>query len=83
MLCSHFFAAVFSYVVYPYSLFSTDYSWHSLYSVVFTRVFSEALVPVNEHKPLAEATSVLNRKELILYVLRLILLFIYLNIIAF
>lgn len=50
-----FFFAVFSYVVYPYSLFSTEYSWRSL--------FSEALVPVNEHKPLAEATSVLNSKE--------------------
>lgn len=40
-------------------------------------------MPVLEHKPLAEAILVLNREELISHVLRLILLFIYLNVIEF
>ena len=57
-------------------------SCHSLYSVMLTHVF-ETVVPIIEHKPLAEAILVLNREELISHVLRLILLFMYLNIIAF
>lgn len=40
-------------------------------------------MPEIEHRPLVEAILVLIREELILGVLRLILLFIFLNIIAF
>lgn len=42
--------------------------------------FSEALVPIIEHKPQAEAIPVLNREKLVSCVLRLMLLLIYLNI---
>lgn len=72
--------------LFPYSIFFLYY-WPFLLFFVLCHVdlcFPDAVVPVIEYKPLVEAILVrLNREKLISHVLRLILLFIYLNIIAF
>lgn len=79
--CKMLVCSLFPYT--PYFL----YYWPFLLFFVFCHVdlcFPDAVVPVIECKPLVEAILVrLNREKLISHVLRLIFLFIYLNIITF